>query len=239
MSPLYFDGSNFKVFAQNGNTFENFTFTCSPTSDFSLNSWSSQLTSIPNAIPPNEQISIVSPPFYTATGPNLSARLNVNAYPPGPVFTGPSSTNYLFNQYVEISPITVTASGVGTVYYFIDALELPVGLRFDPLTRQITGTPARTGTFETRVFAKDNAGVTILTLVFTIIIPRIIKQQTSASAYTSMVRQYTLVNAAQNARGNRVLTEDGKQGEFMAPMGTDNLIPTNCFTCDPNKPNNA
>ena len=187
---------------------------------------------IPNLVVP-AGISVVSPPLYTATGPNLSARLDVNAYPPGPTFTSPSSTSYLFNQYVPIPTITVSASGVGPVYYFVDNAELPVGLRFDPLTGQITGTPARTGTTVTRVFAKDNAGVSSIAITITVIIPRIIRQQTSASAYTSMVRQYTLVNAAQNARGSRVLTEDGKQGEFMAPMGTDNLIPNNCFICDP------
>jgi hypothetical protein len=241
-SPVYFDGSNFKVFATStALLFPGwYLFKCSPSSDFSLNSWSYDTATFSSSTPSsNDTFTVITAPAYTVSGPNLSATLNVDAYPPGPTFTSPSSLSFVFNQYVAIPTITVSATGSGIIYYFVDANELPVGLRFDPLTATITGTPARTGTVNTRVYAKDNVGVTILTLSFTIIIPRIIRQQTSASAYTSMVRQYTLVNAAQNARGNRVLTEDGKQGEFMAPMGTDNLIPNNCFICDPNSTSNG
>lgn len=233
---MYFDGSNFNVFARYGFADNDRLYSCPASSDLSLNNWSFVVTSFPNSSAP---FTVVTSPSLTQSTSTFLARLDVNAYPPGPTFIGPTSINYLFNQYVPIPTITVSASGVGPVYYFVDNGELPVGLRFDPLTAQITGTPARTGTTVTRVFAKDNAGVSSIAITITVIIPRIIRQQTSASAYTSMVRQYTLVNAAQNARGNRVLTEDGKQGEFMAPMGLDNLIPNNCFICDPNISSNA
>ena len=238
LSPPFFDGSNFNVFANStsGSNPFGFLFSCSASStDFSFNSWSSiPLTSFNRFTGP-----FYARPTKSLSSTNFSVNLTVDPFTTGPTFTGPSSTHYIFNQYVSIPPITLTATGTGTIYYFVNSNELPVGLRFDPLTAKITGTPARTGTSSVIVYAKDNVGVTSLTLTFTIIIPRIVKQQTSASAYTSMVRQYTLVNAAQNARGNRVLTEDGKQGEFMAPMGTDNIIPNNCFICDPNVTSNG
>lgn len=241
-NPIVFDGSNFKVMASDL-SYRWGVFSASPTTDFSYNDWTFQDISLspPETSWGSNFLSVTSllPPYSLTTESSVVARLDVNAYPLGPTFTAPTIFEYVFNQYVPISPITFSASGTGTVFYFINNDDLPQGFRFNPITATISGTPGRTGTFVIRVFAKDDVGVTIITLTFTIIIPRIVKQQSSASAYTSLVRQYTVVNAAQNARGSRVLIEDGKQGEFMAPMGTDNLIPNNCFICDPNSTSNA
>jgi hypothetical protein len=55
-----------------------------------------------------------------------------------------------------------------------------------------------------------------------VVSPFIQRPQISAGAYTSQVRQYTEVNAAQNARDNRVFpAAERNLGEFMAPDAPD------------------
>jgi hypothetical protein len=102
------------------------------------------------------------------------------------------------------------------IYFFI--ADLPAGLEFNPLTNQIHGTPVRLGRVVTYAYAKDDIGVTLISLEFTIILPSYQKRTDSASAYTSLLRQYTEVNAAQNARDSRVFPAvDRTLGEFTAP----------------------
>jgi hypothetical protein len=63
------------------------------------------------------------------------------------------------------------------------------------------------------------------------ILPTVTKQQTSAGAWTSLVRQYTTVNAAQNARDQRVFAAvDRTLGEFTAPYPPDVVtqVSSNC-----------
>lgn len=139
----------------------------------------------------------------------------------GPTITSPSTTSFSLYQYVPVS-LVFSATGSGSVYFFIDADELPPGLRFNPLTNTLSGKPAAQGYYVTRVFAKDSNGVTLLTLNFTVNIPRIIRKQDGAGAYTSLLRQYTEVLSAQNARDNRALpTQERRLGEFMAPPAPD------------------
>lgn len=136
----------------------------------------------------------------------------------GPTITSPSTSSFLLYQYVPMS-LVLSATGVGAnIYFFISADELPPGLRFNPLTNTISGKPASQGLYTTRVFAKDDNGVTLLTLNFTVNVPRVIRKQDGAGAYTSLLRQYTEVLGAQNARDNRVLpNQERRLGEFMSP----------------------
>jgi hypothetical protein len=136
----------------------------------------------------------------------------------GPTITSPITSSFLLYQYVPMS-LVLSATGVGAnIYFFISADELPPGLRFNPLTKTISGKPASQGFYSTRVFAKDDNGVTLLTLSFTVNVPRVIRKQDGAGAYTSLLRQYTEVLAAQNARDNRVLpNQERRLGEFMSP----------------------
>jgi hypothetical protein len=150
----------------------------------------------------------------------------------GPALTSPTQTSFLCYQYVPITPIQLEADDA---YFFIDATELPSGLSFNPLTRQITGKPTEPGSFSTRVYAKNTAGITLTTLAFTIHIPRIVRKQDGAGAYTSLLRQYTEVLAAQSARDNRVLpAQTSRLGEFMSPIPTSvttQTFNTNCANC--------
>jgi serine/threonine-protein kinase len=170
----------------------------------------------------------LSTPMTTSTS-TFSPTLYFTSLGNGPTITNPTTTNYIFYQYMSIDPIILTATGTGDIYFFIDRATLPVGITFNPQTREISGKPMRTGNQSTIVYAKDNNGVTALVLTFTTIIPRIIHPQSGAGAFTSLVRQYTEVNAAQNSRDNRVFpAQERALGEFMAPQGVDVVTPSNC-----------
>lgn len=147
----------------------------------------------------------------------------------GPTVTSPTTRSYLFYQYMPITPITFSATGTGTVYFFVDSNTLPQGLSWNPITRTISGHSSRIGDRTFKVYAKDDIAVTPITIQTTTVIPRIIRQQDGAGAYTSLVRQYTIVNAAQNARDNRVFpTQERPLGEFAAPPAPDSVTPSNC-----------
>lgn len=147
----------------------------------------------------------------------------------GPVVTAPTARSFLFYQYMPITPIVFSATGTGQVYFFLDSNTLPQGLTWNPLTQTISGQSARLGDVAFTVYARDDIAITPITIQTTTIIPRIIRQQDGAGAYTSLVRQYTVVAAAQNARDNRVFpTQERMLGEFAAPPAPDSVTPSNC-----------
>ena len=56
------------------------------------------------------------------------------------------------------------------------------------------------------------------------ILPTVQKQQTSAGAWTSMLRQYTVVNAAQNSLNGKTLpATESILGEFTRPEPSDSV----------------
>jgi hypothetical protein len=86
----------------------------------------------------------------------------------------------------------------------------------------------RLGTQTFTVYAK-NSGITAFTVTLIVNVPRVIRKQTSAGAYTSLVRDYTEVNAAINARDTRVNpTEEAALGSFASPYAPDVVTPSNC-----------
>lgn len=132
----------------------------------------------------------------------------------GPQILSPE-TSLLLYQYVPVS-IQVLADDPNALFFIADD-ELPPGLEFNPSTGLITGKPAQPGTYTTRIYAKNSAGVTLKTIRYTVIVPRVIRKQDGAGAYTSLLKQYTEVLAAQSGRDNRVLPTSGL-GEFMSPV---------------------
>lgn len=146
----------------------------------------------------------------------------------GPVFTSPINTNYIFYQYCPIPTIQFSATGSGNIYFF--AKNVPLGLTFDPIRGTITGMPVLLGSQTIVVYAKDNNGVTTMNLTTNTIIPQILKKQDGAGAYTSYIRQYTEVNAAEDARDNEVYpNQTQKLGEFMSPAAPD--VISSCTKC--------
>ena len=142
----------------------------------------------------------------------------------GPTVTSPTQQSFLFYQYVPINTITFSASGTGVIYFFVDSATLPRGLTFDPLTGTLSGTPVLIGRQSFTVYAKDDNGVTQIVIDTNTIIPQVIRQQSSAGAWTSLVRQYTVVNAAQNSVNGRALpATEPPLGEFMRPEPPDSV----------------
>lgn len=146
----------------------------------------------------------------------------------GPTLTSPTQLSFLLYQYILITPIQLEATGTGVVYFFVEADALPPGLTFNPRTNRLSGTPAQIGTTSITIYAKDDVGTTEFRLSFTVIIPRIIRKQEGAGAYTSLLRQYTEVLGAQGARDNRALpNQERALGEFMSPEGPEVVTQSN------------
>jgi hypothetical protein len=170
---------------------------------------------------------------FVRTATPMVLTLSFNSLPPnGPTVTSPSQRDYTFYQYATITSIVVSATGVGQVYYFVDDTTLPVGLSFDPITATVSGRSVRIGTKSFVIYVKDSVGVTAVAITTRTLVPDIQKQQTSAGSWTSLVRQYTIVNAAQNSLNGKTLpATEPLLGEFMSPEPPDvvNVLP--CPKC--------
>jgi hypothetical protein len=110
------------------------------------------------------------------------------------------------------------------VYFFVENDALPRGITFDSVTNTLIGTPVLLGNTTVTVYAKDDNGVSIVVLDFRVILPIVERQQTSAGAWTSLIRQYTIVNAAQNSVNGKVLpSNESILGEFTRPEPPDSV----------------
>ena len=229
IGPMHYDGSNWNVIIQrkaliSGDTPIREVYTHNNISDLSGN-WSLITEPIMGGFSSSSILPLVGFPksryvrIGTPTTLNMSFPLSTTG---GPVITSPIATSYLFYQYLAIQPI-VLASTDFPVYFFVTSADLPAGLTYNPVTFTISGTPTQVGRDTVTIYAKNAANkVTILILDITTIIPRIIHPQSNASSYTSLLRQYTVVNAAQNAVNNRTLpSTETSLGEFMAPPPPD------------------
>jgi hypothetical protein len=183
-------------------------------------------------------------PYGIVTLPTYTGGLTLS-------FIAPSNTYYPLYQYIPMSTITteVSVDLTQNTPVFFYGRNLPRGLTFshtDPnlLTAEITGRPSQFlgGPQTTTIFARrpltigTPEGVTArLDLQFDVLIPRIIRKQDGAGAYTNLLRQYVETNAAQNAIGSRVLnTQERRLGEFMAPPNPPDIVLTpidqRCFS---------
>jgi hypothetical protein len=146
----------------------------------------------------------------------------------GPTFVSPAQSTFVLWQYMPVPTISFLAvDGGGTISYFIS--PLPAGLTWDPLAHTVSGRCVEIGTQTFTVYAKSAAGITAFPVTVIVNVPRILKQQSGAGAYTSLLRQYTEVNAAQNARDTRAFpTQVSGIGEFASPYPPDVVTPSNC-----------
>lgn len=237
VGPILFDGSwnviaNLNCTSSGCDTYDAYLFTHGP-SNLNDGNWTKQPIQI--GIPSHSYTGRLGyhgilPRIYMRTGSPITTTFSFPLTTAGgPTVTSPATRSYLFYQYMPITPITFSATGTGTVYFFVDSNELPQGLSWNPITRTLSGHSSRIGDRTFNVYAKDDIAVTPIPIQTTTVIPRIIRQQDGAGAYTSLVRQYTIVNAAQNARDNRVFpTQERMLGEFAAPPAPDSVTPSNC-----------
>jgi hypothetical protein len=138
----------------------------------------------------------------------------------------PTESSYLNWQFVPISPITIQATPAQFLYYYVSGL--PDGLTFTPnddgLSGIIRGTSVRFSDAPQRVLLFVALGSNVAPKILTMrtILPRVVLQQTSAGAFTSLVRQYTEVNAATTSRDTRITpVVEYRLGEFTSPQPPD------------------
>lgn len=224
VSSLWFDGSNWNVMVKKETAAPADAHCIMYTHDLS-SSLTSGWTKRVNLVAPFEgrsnitltglqrqYIRPVTPTVYTLTFSPANSG--------GPVFTSPTQQSYIYFQYIPIAPITLSVSDVsGPLYYFVDTTTLPDGIVFDPQTTTFSGMSVQLGYKVFDVYAKDNIGFTRLTIAMNTILPRVIRQQDGAGAWTSLLRQYTEVNAAETARDNKALPAiEYRLGEFTSPV---------------------
>jgi hypothetical protein len=138
-----------------------------------------------------------------------------------PVFSSPIKTDYHWYLYVPIVPITFVASG--SPYYFAISSNLPLGITFNASTGVLSGTPARLSSGQSlKIYAKNASAVSVFTVTVSVFQPFVARHQFSAGSYTAVVRETTLINAAQNAVNNEVIpSTETTLGGLMAPRGPD------------------
>lgn len=152
-------------------------------------------------------------------------------------FVSPGQTLYTFSQFCPIEPIVAQVSQTSPefVYYYVSGL--PDGLASTVTGSSVTlsGRPVTySDAFQRTVFfARQNADTLALPILTRTVLPTITKQQTSASGHTSVVRQYTEVNAARNAENNVVYPAESRGiGEFTRPTPPNEITQTvdpKCF----------
>jgi len=226
--------------AYSGQTVSNYQFSNLPTTyGLSINSTSGLISGTVDPIPPTNVAFAVQGSVGNASG-KLDASWNTpilsfgRTTAGGPVVTSPAVRTVITYQYMPIVPIVCSASGTGTVYFFVDTTQLPRGLTWNPITKTLSGTPVVTGSYSVTFYARDSVATTSFTVTFEILIPRIIRQQDGAGAFTSLVRQYAEVNGAQGGRDSRAFpSQERALGEFMAPDAPVVTTQSNCPVCEP------
>jgi hypothetical protein len=243
IGPITFDGSNWNILGQlfDGANYFVKLWTHSSSNDLSQNWTVTDQSNLgprfSSGIDPSADIKGLTPISYYRFDPNSGTQVSLFFSNTGsgtpPVVTSPTNTSFTFYEYVPITPIQLSATGTGIVYFFVTSSDLPQGLTFDRVTNTISGTPMRVGTFFANILVKDDAGVRGLGLTLNVLKPFVEKRQSSAGAYTSYLRQYTVVNAVQNAINTHVLPESTTLGSFMAPQPQDVTLATvdpKCFS---------
>ena len=179
---------------------------------------------------------------YSTSTPKLTASLPFDSS--GIAFITPTPAQYTNWQFVPISDIPVTVSNYWSnnfVYFYQTGLPRGLSLDLDICGTEatITGTSSQYSDAFQRVVLFASVPRSLLERYLAVqqismrtILPTVQRQQTSAGAWTSLVRQYTVVNAAQNSLNGRALpSTEPPLGEFTRPEPPDVSNASNCVKC--------
>jgi hypothetical protein len=179
---------------------------------------------------------------YSTSTPKLTVSLPFDSS--GLAFTSPTQTQYTNWQFIPITDIPVNVSNYWSnnfVYFYQTGLPRGLSLDLDicGIEATISGTSSQYSDAFQRVilFAVVSRStleryVAVQPLSMRTILPTVQRQQTSAGAWTSLVRQYTVVNAAQNSLNGRALpSTEPPLGEFTRPEPPDVTNASNCLKC--------
>jgi hypothetical protein len=179
------------------------------------------------------------------SNPTTTATMFIPYDASGIAFTSPTQTQYTNWQFVPIPTIPVVATNPvpgNFLYYYASGLPRGLTLNLDAsgIESSITGTSSQFSDAFQRVVlyaalspGGGGGGVAALPISMRTILPTVQKQQTSAGSWTSLVRQYTTVNAAQNSVNGRALPSTNPPlGEFTRPYPPDSVsAPGSCRKC--------
>jgi hypothetical protein len=202
-------------------------------------------STISKTFAPTEIKRLYADTTVTPSNPTLTFSIPYDAS--GIAFTSPTQTQYTNWQFVPIPTIPVVATNPvpgSFLYYYASGLPRGLTLNLDAsgIQSSITGTSSQFSDAYQRVvlYAALNpggggGGVAALPISMRTILPTVQKQQTSAGSWTSLVRQYTTVNAAQNSVNGRALPSTNPPlGEFTRPYPPDSVSAPgdpNCRKC--------
>lgn len=168
--------------------------------------------------------------LFTTSG---SGTINIPTELSTLTFSEPTQTSFTLFEYVPYS-IPIKAIGSASfIYYFSSAI--PLGFEFlkdtSGLTATLSGISPTIANQGIVVYAKIAGGYPVSTsITLRTITPFFINPQMGASAYTAILRNDVLGNAAQNARDNRTFPEvNPLAGPLMAPRAPDVVTPDNCI----------
>jgi hypothetical protein len=235
--PINYDGSNWNLFRTDGSDTKLYS---TPSISNGASEWT--ITTVSSLVTGSNPVVAYTRPQYLRTTGSNNPNINIYLYfdlaiGEGPVISSPVDRSFLLYQYVPMSIQLVASQVSGNAYFFITGSELPPGLTFNPLTNLITGKPADNRQYSTRVFAQDASGITLEYFNFSISVPRVVRKQDGAGAYTSLLKQYTEVLSAQSGRDQRMLpNQTTGLGEFMSPVPptvVTKVFSTDCDDCPP------
>ena len=198
--------------------------------DATLNTtYSATLTAVFGSVTSTTQINIVFTSFTDSGIGSISIPTELSTLS----FSQPTQTSFTLFEYVPYS-ITIQATGSSSfIYYYTSAI--PIGFQFTKdgsgLTATLSGISPTLSSQGILVYAKIEGGYPISTsLTLRTITPFFVSPQLGAGAYTALLRNDVLGNAAQNARDNRVFPEvNPLAGPLMAPRAPDVVTPPDCL----------
>ena len=148
-------------------------------------------------------------------------------------FSKPTQSDFTLFEYVLYS-IPIQAVGSGSfIYYYSSAI--PNGFEFlknsSGTTATLSGVSATISNQGIIIYAKTESGYPVsISISLRTITPFFVSPQIGAGAYTALLKNDVLGNAAQNARDNRTFPEvNPLAGPLMAPRAPDVVTPDNCL----------
>jgi len=148
-------------------------------------------------------------------------------------FSKPTQSDFTLFEYVLYS-IPIQAVGSGSfIYYYSSAI--PNGFEFlknsSGTTATLSGVSATIANQGIIIYAKTESGYPVsISISLRTITPFFVSPQIGAGAYTALLKNDVLGNAAQNARDNRTFPEvNPLAGPLMAPRAPDVVTPDNCL----------
>jgi hypothetical protein len=148
-------------------------------------------------------------------------------------FIQPTQSSFTLFQYVPYSILVQASGSIEFIYYYTSSI--PVGFQIvkdsQGISATLSGISSTLSDQRIVIYAKTASGYPISTTIsFQTLTPFFVSPLVGAGAYTALLRNDVLGNAAQNARDIRVFPEvNPLAGPLMAPRAPDVMTPPDCL----------